>query len=192
MALMGAFEGHKGKWGFLTEFIYLDITADNLIDVEIPGGPGPIEGNADANLDMQTLVLHFAGTYNLMASNGSRLDVLGGVRYLDLDMGLRLDIDTPGGVVGREVSQSGDVWDAIVGVKGNFTFAKRWYIPYYADIGIGDSDFTWQAIGGISFRAASWVDVALVYRYLEWDFESGSLVDDLNFSGPTLGAIFRF
>ncbi len=46
-------------------------------------------------------------------------------------------------------------------------------------------------MGGISFRAADWPDIALTYGYLEWDI-GGDLVDDLNFSGSLLGAIFRF
>jgi hypothetical protein len=37
------------------------------------------------------------------------------------------------------------------------------------------------------------VDVALVYRHLEWDIDdSARVIDDINFSGPTLGVIFRW
>ena len=28
---------------------------------------------------------------------------------------------------------------------------REWFVPYYADIGTGQSDFTWQAIGGIGY-----------------------------------------
>jgi hypothetical protein len=36
-------------------------------------------------------------------------------------------------------------------------------------------------------------DVALVYRHLEWDIDdSARVIDDIDFSGPTLGVIFRW
>ena len=45
--------------------------------------------------------------------------------------------------------------------------------------------------GTFEARNDKWVDIAFVYRYLEWDI-GGDFVDDLNFSGLALGAIFRF
>ena len=65
-------------------------------------------------------------------------------------------------------------------------------MPYYVDVGAGDSDLTWQATAGIGFRAGSVWDLNLVYRHLEWDFDSAGLIDDINFSGPTFGVIFRW
>jgi len=53
------------------------------------------------------------------------------------------------------------------------------------------TDNGWQFAAGVSYHAAKWVDIAFVYRYLEWDI-GGDFVDDLNFSGPALGAVFRF
>jgi hypothetical protein len=31
-----------------------------------------------------------------------------------------------------------------------------------------------------------------VYRHLEWDVDSTRVIDDINFSGPTLGVVFRW
>ena len=50
---------------------------------------------------------------------------------------------------------------------------------------------TWQATAGITYRAGQKIDVALAYRHLEWDLDA-ALTDDLNFSGPLLGVIFRW
>lgn len=64
---------------------------------------------------------------------------------------------------------------------------------YYADIGAGDSEFTWQVSAGVLYRASDALDVALVYRHLEWDIDdSARVVDDLEFSGPALGVVFRW
>ena len=191
-ALMGTFEARKGKWGLLTELIYIDIGVDKSVNVDLPVGPGIIDVTANADLDMQTLILHFAGQYNMMENNGSRLDLLAGVRYLDMDMKLKLGISALGQDFSREVSDSPGVTDAIIGAKGNLAMGKRWFLPYYVDIGTGQSDFTWQAMGGVAFRAASWVDLALTCRYLEWQFEKDAVIADFNLSGPLFGAIFRF
>jgi hypothetical protein len=41
------------------------------------------------------------------------------------------------------------VWDAIVGVKGTYAFGseRQWFMPYYFDIGTGQSKLTYQ-VGG--------------------------------------------
>ena len=44
---------------------------------------------------------------------------------------------------------------------------------------------------GIGFRAADWVDIALLYHHLAWDI-GGRVIEDLEFSGPALGVVFRF
>jgi hypothetical protein len=45
--------------------------------------------------------------------------------------------------------------------------------------------------GGVGYRF-DWGDVDLVYRHLEWDFDSDNALDDVSFSGPQLTARFRF
>jgi len=192
MAFMGTFQARKGKWSLLTDVIYLDISADNTVNATVQGGAGPINVTTRADLDLTGWVLQFAGTYNLLTKGMSTLDVLGGVRYLDIDMDLDASLDALGPGRSRTLSESDSVWDGMIGVTGNISLSKRWYIPYYLDVGTGESDFTWQAVGGIGFRAAKWVDLALVYRYLAWNFDSDMAIDDLDFSGPAFGAIFRF
>ncbi|MFA9421901.1 MAG: hypothetical protein ACERLB_17305, partial [Gammaproteobacteria bacterium] len=138
------------------------------------------------DVNLEGTVFHLAGGYNLYQEKSS-LDLIFGARNLDLDLGLSTVTTGP-----VSLSRSGNNLDAIIGVKGQLTFSKRWYLPYYVDVGTGDSDLKWQATAGISFRAAKWVDLALVYRHLEWDFDSDKLLQDISFSGPAFGAIFRF
>ncbi len=164
-ALMLSFEARKNKWMILADYINLDVAASQQ----------PITVN------LKSKIVNIAGGYNLYQEK-SRLDLIFGARNLDLDLSI-----TPG-----PISPSGNILDGIVGVKGQLVLSKRWYLPYYVDIGTGDSDLSWQAIAGASFQAAKWVDLALVYRHLEWDLGNDKLVADLNISGPAFGAIFRF
>jgi hypothetical protein len=38
----------------------------------------------------------------------------------------------------------------------------------------------------------NWGDVSLVYRHIDWQFDSSSRLDNMNFSGPLLAAKLRF
>jgi hypothetical protein len=190
MAFLSAFEARKGKWSLLADVLYLDVGAEKTSNVTIPIGPG-IDVSTGADLDLKAWAFHIAGGYNLLTKGGSKLDLVAGARYLDLQMDLALSSQAIQARY-RTLSASNSVWDGIIGLKGNIGLSKRWYLPCYLDIGTGESDYTWQAIGGIGFRAAKWVDVTLVYRHLAWNFGSDRVIDDLSISGPIIGAIFRF
>jgi hypothetical protein len=191
MVFMGSFEARKGKWLLLTDAIYLDLSGSETLTVSIPIGPG-IPVTTSGRLDLASWVVHLAGGYNLLTNGKSTLDLIAGARYLDLDADVFLGLEGlgPGQSINFSVSES--IWDGIVGVKGRVALGERWFLPYYLDIGAGDSDFTWQAAAGVSFQVAKWVDIGLVYRHLEWEFESGSLINDFDISGPAFGASFRF
>jgi opacity protein-like surface antigen len=70
--------------------------------------------------------------------------------------------------------------------------ADRWTLPYYLDVGTGDSDLTYQTSAGISYAAGESFNVVLLYRYLKWEFDSSSNFDNLSFEGPMLGGVYRF
>ncbi len=91
----------------------------------------------------------------------------------------------------RGLSASQITWDAIVGAKGRVHLDCGWYHPYYVDVGTGESDFTWQAAGGVGY-AFGQAEVSLVYRYASWDFASGDSLDNVGFSGPMLAGTWRF
>jgi hypothetical protein len=84
-------------------------------------------------------------------------------------------------------------WDAIVGLKGRAMLGseRKWFVPYYVDVGGGDSKLTWQVNAGIGYQF-DWGAVLATWRYLDYDFKSSSKVQDLSFNGPTIGVAFRF
>ena len=96
---------------------------------------------------------------------------------------------------GHSFSDSGSVLDGVIGLRGVTPLSEQWFLTYYADVGTGDTDSTWQALGGLGYRFQS-VDAVAGYRYLKWNFDSnnagGKLFDDLDFSGPYAGVRFRF
>ena len=90
-------------------------------------------------------------------------------------------------------SVTGRDWDAIVGVKGRVGFGanREWFIPYYVDIGTGQSQFTWQGALGIGY-VFSWGEVVATWRYLDYNTKSGDKLNDLTINGPLLGVAFSW
>ena len=195
MGFYGSFEARKEKWLIFTDVVYLNVETDHAA----PTPPENIFLNSSArSLSMDGGAVNLVGGYNLLVKGKSRLDLIAGVRYLDLGSEFALHVDSP--IAEKTTTlfipiDMGTALDAVIGVKGKYAFANadRWSIPYYLDIGAGDSDFTWQALTGISYQAANWVDVALTYRHMEWDLKStDGILKNVNFSGPSLGATFHF
>lgn len=77
-----------------------------------------------------------------------------------------------------------------MGVKGKLRLGNgQWFMPYYADIGAGSSNWTWQALLGVGY-AFDWGDVSLSVRSLSYNFDKNDA--DLRMTGPVLGASFHW
>jgi opacity protein-like surface antigen len=188
MAFMGSFEARKGKWSGFTDVIYLDLSGDKTKSVNVPNGTTLTL--FDADMDLTAWVWTLGGSYTVWRSQKSHLDLLAGARLLSLDTELRL---TGGGPLqsDRTLSESENLWDGIIGAKGSIALNERWFLPYYVDVGTGDTELTWQAIAGIGY-AFHWGQVILKYRYLAYDQGSDELLQDIAFGGAQLGVGFRF
>ena len=64
-------------------------------------------------------------------------------------------------------------------------------MPYYIDVGAGDSDLTWNAMLGMS-REFGWGELVIAYRHLDYDQDANGLLQNFSFSGPGIGARFNF
>jgi opacity protein-like surface antigen len=188
MGFMGGVNARRGKWGGLVDVLYLKVGDENSVTGTLPTGAGV---NLGADLEVKTWVVTPAVTYRVVENERVSLDVLAGARYLSMEADLEL---MPAAVqpFSRTFNRSDEVWDAIIGVRGELALAEKWFVPYHLDIGTGETDFTWQAMGGIGYRFSK-VDIVVAYRYLSWDFEDDAKVfDDLNLSGPLAGVRIRF
>jgi hypothetical protein len=196
---MGAFDAHNGQWGLFTDLIYLNLGADKQgsLDSTVGGMTLPAGITADLGWNLKGWVWTLAGEYRVTADPGFlTMDVLAGARLFDLSQELRWNIQgTAGSIPGASRSGIGEssatLRDGIVGGKGRFALGGgNWSAPFYADVGTGDSDLTWQVSAGVSYRY-SWGQFTAMWRYLAYEFKSGSALQDLSFSGPMIGATFR-
>jgi len=178
--IMGVLGAQKGKWGFLADILYLNISKD----VNIPIA----DGVNITNVAMKSWVVTPMVTYRVMESEQLSLDLLGGARYLYLKSPIEINNVSVG-------LDSDSIWDGIVGVRGKYDLNEKWHIPFHLDIGTGESDVTWQAFAGVGYKYENF-DLVAGYRYLDWDFDdsdpaAGTLTDQ-TLSGPMIGAKFYF
>lgn len=205
-ALMLSAEARKGNWSVLTDVVYLDIESGetNVKSVSFTGPGGRIEVSAGANLDsnvsLSGALWELAGGYTVARGGNSSLDVLAGFRLLNLKaetdwlLSGSITDNVSGGTFSRSgsASQTETLWDGIIGVRGIVGLGEsRWAIPYYLDVGTGNSALTWQGVAGIEYRYA-WGDLQLLYRYTYYDMKEGKLLQDVSLGGPAIGVNFRF
>ncbi|MFD0978233.1 hypothetical protein [Tropicimonas aquimaris] len=181
--LMGTVAAQKGKWTVFGDLIYLDVEEQGDTTVGVLGMNVDIDGKVDLRGVISTLGVG----YRVYEGAGTQLDITGGLRYLWLDSTIELS------AAGLNVKEedSGTNIDGVVGFRGQSDINENWYLSYYGDVGTGESDLTWQAAAAINYRFQNF-DVALGYRYLDWEFDDFGPFDDLNLSGAFLGAKFRF
>jgi hypothetical protein len=187
MALMGTIEARYNKWSIITDVIYLGVGDEATTTLTVGPEPGRAV-NATADVDIDSWVVNAGVGYDLAQADWGRFVVVGGLRYLSADIDGKFGL---GGPFPIERSHSNDFWNGIVGFKGYFTVGEKWFVPYHADIGTGDSDLTWQLFGGIGYRFG-WGDIMLGYRHLAFDQSDDNIVQDLEMNGPIMGAAFHF
>jgi hypothetical protein len=197
---MGSFEARKGVWGGFTDVMFVDLgqSKSGSREVRIGGNQIPVGASANLDYDFKGTVWTLAGTYRAVTDPRQPLDVFAGARMLNVKQTLAWRF---GGNVGSiplaARAGTGEVtvqnWDAIVGVKGRWSFGaeRKWFVPYYLDMGTGESSFTWQAMTGVGY-SFGWGDVVGSWRYLDYQMKSGNLVDSINFNGPAVSAVFHW
>lgn len=175
MAAALSFEVRKGRWGFLTSGIYM-----NLSDVAAP--PGPL---VDAvHLKLQQLMLDGAISYAVVDNECGSLELLAGARYNYIYGDLS--------IVGNTITFSRDdskSWiDPYVGLLGRAKVANSVTLVGKADIGGfgAGSELTWQLYGGVECQISKNCHLGLGYRYLSVDYTSGGFTYDMATSGPQI------
>ncbi len=202
MVFMGAIEGRKDRYGFLFDYVYLNFSVDKSAfrDFSLTGPIGiiqiPADVSAQARFGVKGNAFNLAGTYTYIDTNRYLLQSLAGVRYLKIDNTFSYQLtgnigQLPPAAIKGSFSADPHKWDAIIGAKGQWRISDtNWTVPYYVDVGTGQSDFTWQALAGVGYRF-DWGAVSLVYRHLDYRF-SNEPAKNLRFSGPAGAVTFRW
>jgi len=187
MAVMTSFAAKKDRLTLLVDMIYLDLKHDD--DETLT------KRLKMTDLEIQALVVQPIAAWTVIDEEHFNLDVLGGARYLWLDVDVSLERDGRRHSGKGSGSKDGDVWNGIAGIRGSIKLDDHWYIPYHLDAGTGETKLTYQALALLCYQFEH-VSVGAGYRYLAWEFDDsdtgGEVFDDLTISGPMIGLSYNF
>ncbi len=190
-------QARKGNWAIVYDVIYLDLASlDSTVrTVRGPGGRVELPVDVGVNSGLRSLIASLAASYTVARSEDATLDILAGARYADLKSSVDWSLAGPIGIFPQSGSAevSSHLWDGIVGVYGRMRLSSdgKWTLPYYADIGAGNSNWTWQAYVGMSY-GFGWGDVVFAYRNLSYNMNGDKPIQDLRLTGPAIGVTLRW
>lgn len=186
IGFLGRFDGRKGRWGFMTDLVYLNLGA--------PLGEGqPVILILGPEVDVRQFVGEGAAFYRLAHDpdevERAYVDAFVGGRYFKLRNQMEL--------VDRSVRESSLDWlDAIVGLRGRAPLGSKAALLARGDIGTFGSNFAYNFEGSLVFQVSKSVSLGAGYRYLHEDYDQGEGSDrvsaDIGFGGPTVLATFSF
>lgn len=180
---MAALEARKGRWGVLFDAIY----------VKLGQSTDPVENGTlgTARLKVSETILQLAGTYRVLDSPATPVDVLAGLRYTYLDGDLSF---SPGRLLpdGAQRSRTKGWTDGFVGVRGSYAITDKWSLMGYADVGTGGTKYSWQLIAGVNYNFTESVVGKFGYRIIKMDYESNDFLYKMKTEGLFMGVGIKF
>ncbi len=176
----------KDKWVLATDLIYFHIEDDDGTPI---GALLELE-----ELGIEAAIVTPTIGYTVAESDKYFVDLYTGARYIwiQVDQELRFDPILPGPSTKQKGSESASNWDGIVGLRGHYQLADKWYMPFALNGGTGQSDSVFEVNAGFAYRFDK-LDAAFGWRYINWDFgKDASPLKELTVNGPYVGAIFRW
>lgn len=178
ISFMGAFEARRGKWGFMADVVYAEISAD----ASLFAGLAPFE------FTQRQLLSNLIASYSIVDSDPLKFAVYAGTRINSINM----EINSPRPRLNRSRDES---WaDPIVGARLQVELGNSFFVRAVGDIGGFDvsSDLTWQAMAGFGYRVSENGSLLLAYRSIGTDYSDGGFSYDVTASGPILGFEYKF
>jgi len=180
--VMLAGEVRYDRFAFVTDLIFLGLEVDD------GATRGRVSVAAQMNLD--TLVWTFGGSYRAVDIAPVTVDLLAGGRLWNVDA-----TGTLAGPLAVRQRSGSETWvDPIIGVSGRVELGSGFALQAEGDVGGFGlvSDIDWQVLGTIQYQVADYLTLDAGYRYLAVDFDDGGFLFDVALSGPIIGASIRF
>jgi hypothetical protein len=187
-AFVGRLEGDAGRWGFIADGLYVNLSADR----------GLVGDRINASAGVKNAIVDALVTYDIFESDDgtdpidARTELLAGARYWMLGGDV-----TVTGPRGNSVSASGTrQWvDPVVGARFSAPVAEDLLFRLRGDIGGfgAASRFTWNVEAVGEYRCSECCGLQLGYRVLDVDYARGDgFAYDVNYRGPIAMLVFDF
>lgn len=178
--VMIAGEARNGRFSIASDLIWAKLADDVSGPVGLVSGQGTLELTSLTGL----------GGYSLFYGDGGNLDVVAGVRMWSVDIGL--DFGAP---INASFSRSNTWVDPVVGLKGRADISSDFYLTGWALIGgfgVSDDKLMWDVMGSAGYDFNEMFSMTVGYRGMGLDYRKNNLDLDTTFSGPLIGAVFKF
>ena len=194
----------KGKLGLIFDIAYLSLETEIDLATLTP----PVSIGID--IEIEDLSLDFGVSYRavdtMIAGKRLWIEPIGGLRYhyfkQEIDLDVSVTLPGPLGTKSAGTTLGGDEeWvEPFVGGRMLIALSEKITFLLRGDaggFGIGDaSDLTWNILAGFDYRFSERVSAKLGYRFMGFDYETGSGADrfgaDVDMAGLMLGVTFNF
>jgi hypothetical protein len=194
-AAMFAIDAHSRSLDLFSDFMWMNFSNTNTVSATVTGPFGKVQLPVSLQAGARFVAnIWTVGAGVPVVDNESVLaELFVGERFTQPKSSIDWTLTTPSEFLDRSGSASfmTTLYDFIGGTKGDFYLSsdKKWFVPFYIDVGSGTFGSTWQYVGGLGYgRNAS---VTLGYRGLSYTSSQGHL-PNLRMNGPILGYTFRF
>jgi hypothetical protein len=176
------FDGRKGRLGFSTDLLYMNLGAD------IPGRE--VLGQFEPEVDIRQLVVEgdvFYRAYHAPQGKGTPafVDLLVGARYNGMSSQIK-------GSEFEGTKRTFEWVDGVVGVRFQAPLGGKVSLGGRGDIAGFGSDFTWQLQGDLAFHFSPRSALSAAYRYYDVDYDKGSGLDRKVYKIATKGPVVAF
>jgi hypothetical protein len=186
------------RLGFVGDYLSMSLSDTT----SRPVGPGgPILGDLTTRTKLDMGFYELAGSFRANQPAGDAapaLDLLLGVRLVDVEQDLTITLPGPGAnVIERRLDVSET--DLLVGARLQGRFSPKWGYRLRADYATGGTDGTTNLMGAVSytFGETGLFTLDVGYRLLRMELSgnlqgASSSESEIDLSGPTVGFIFSF
>ena len=193
---MAAVDVRKGAFDVFADGIYVNATTTANVNTSIGTRRAQIPVSIGVSARLATSIWEAAAGYTVARGHDADLSVFMGLRQfpVNLTMGYNATIGkrgliAPSGTVGVSSFTS----DVITGLRGKaFVGDGHFFIPYYIDVGTGNSNQTWEGYTGAGYAFNHGQALVFDWRSLNYyAFPPISRVQKLTMYGPLLGYTFN-
>lgn len=189
LAFLGHLEMSTDKGGFFADAIWMSLTSAD----ERSGG-GLLDGT-EIRTDLAMGVYEFGAFYH-PTKPGTGFDLIFGVRAIDIDQDIQIELPNDEDHVRSETEET--LTDAFVGIRAGGPIGGGFDLMIRGDVGTGDTDLTWNAIGSIGYRFGSkdQFDVRAGWKQMSIHLEDAgtetTTESDITMKGPIVGFNWTF
>ena len=181
MVFMGTFAAQNGRWGFVGDLLYLDLSNEKRTPLGLYG---------TRSVGVTTTAISGYALYRVTTDPAIAFDIGAGFRAFDFDLDLAL---TPGIAPGFSQSVGGSWVDPLIAARVAVPLNDDWTLTGFADWGgSGGDEQTWQVFGSVKYAFNDKWATQVGYRYMEIEKEVGGRDVTVDLGGPVVAVSFSF